>query len=293
MSTMKSVLITGASTGIGRSSALRLDSEGFQVFAGVRKPGDGDGLKKASTGGLIPVMLDVTDAKSIATVVKTVSEKTNGELSGLMNNAGLTGGGPVEMVPISKIRSIIEVNLISIFAVTQAFLPMLRKSKGRIINTGSIFGLIALPGRSIYAATKFALEAISESLRLELRPFGITVSVLEPGAIATEIWRKGSASTDEIIEQSQPGIYELYEPLLQFYKKSLRNKNIWHRKLLQIVSFMRSRQGSQNGIMLSVMTQNSCFGSNDYRKASGIGLFIRLYTNNCIPTVKEIEIRGS
>lgn len=219
MSTMKSVLITGASTGIGRASALRLDSEGFQVFAGVRKPGDGDGLKKASTGGLIPVMLDVTDAKSIAAVVKTVSEKTNGELFGLMNNAGLTGGGPVEMVPISKIRSIIEVNLISIFAVTQAFLPMLRKSKGRIINTGSIFGLIALPGRSIYAATKFALEAISESLRLELRPFGITVSVLEPGAIATEIWRKGSASTDEIIEQSQPGIYELYEPLLQFYKK--------------------------------------------------------------------------
>jgi NAD(P)-dependent dehydrogenase (short-subunit alcohol dehydrogenase family) len=219
MSNMKSVLITGASTGIGRASALRLDSEGFQVFAGVRKPGDGDVLKKASTGGLIPVMLDVTDAKSIATLVKTVSEETNGGLFGLMNNAGLTGGGPVEMVPISKIRSVIEVNLISIFAVTQAFLPLLRKSKGRIINTGSVLGLIAPPGRSIYSATKFALEAISESLRLELKPFGITVSVIEPGAIATEIWRKGSASTDEIIEQSQPDIYELYEPLLKFYKK--------------------------------------------------------------------------
>jgi len=168
----KSVLITGSSTGIGRASALRLDKEGFQVFAGVRKSSDGNALKNATSGKLIPVILDVTESESIAKAVKTVSEKTNGELYGLMNNAGVPGGGPVELVPIPAIRNVFEVNVISVFAVTQAFLPLLRKSRGRVVNTGSAFGLTALPGRSVYSASKFAVEAISESLRVELRPFG-------------------------------------------------------------------------------------------------------------------------
>jgi NAD(P)-dependent dehydrogenase (short-subunit alcohol dehydrogenase family) len=220
----KSVLITGSSTGIGRASALRLDKEGFQVFAGVRKSSDGDALKNASSGKLIPVILDVTESESIAKAVKTVSEETNGELYGLMNNAGVPGGGPVELVPIPAIRNVFEVNVISVFAVTQAFLPLLRKSRGRVVNTGSAFGLTALPGRSVYSASKFAVEAISESLRVELRPFGISVSVIEPGAITTEIWKKTTAKSEELILNANPDIYKLYASLMLFYKNKFENQ---------------------------------------------------------------------
>jgi len=125
----RSVLITGSSTGIGRASALRLDKAGFRVFAGVRKSSDGDALKNASSGRLIPVILDVTESESIAKAVTTVSKETNGELYGLMNNAGVPGGGPVELVPIPTIRNVFEVNVISVFAVTQAFLLCLEKAK--------------------------------------------------------------------------------------------------------------------------------------------------------------------
>lgn len=220
----KSILITGSSTGIGRASALRLDKEGFQVFAGVRKSSDGDALKSASSGRLIPVILDVTESESIAKAVKTVSEKTNGELYGLMNNAGVSAGFTLELTPISALRDVLEVNVISVFAITRAFLPLLRKSRGRIVNTGSVFGLTALPGRSIYSASKFAVEAISESLRVELRPFGISVSVIEPGAIATEIWKKGVAEYEELILNANPDIYKLYSSLMLFYKNNFENQ---------------------------------------------------------------------
>ena len=220
----KSVFITGSSTGIGRASALRLDKEGFQVFAGVRKSSDGDALKNASSGKLIPVILDVTESESIAKAVKTVSEETNGELYGLMNNAGVPGGGPVELVPIPAIRNVFEVNVISVFAVTQAFLPLLRKSRGRVVNTGSAFGLTALPGRSVYSASKFAVEAISESLRVKLHPFGISVSVIEPGAIATEILKKITAKSEELILNANPDIYKLYASLMLFYKNKFENQ---------------------------------------------------------------------
>jgi NAD(P)-dependent dehydrogenase (short-subunit alcohol dehydrogenase family) len=220
----KSVLITGSSTGIGRASALRLDREGFQVFAGVRKSSDGDALKNTSSGKLIPVILDVTEPESIAKAVETVSEKTNGELYGLMNNAGVPGGVTVELTPISVIRNVLEVNVISVFTVTQAFLPLLRKSRGRIVNTGSAFGLTALPGTSVYSASKYAVEAISESLRLELRPFGISVSVIEPGAIATEIWKKTTVRSTEIILNANPDISKLYGSLMLFYKNQFENQ---------------------------------------------------------------------
>jgi len=220
----KSVLITGSSTGIGRASALRLDKEGFQVFAGVRKSSDGDALKDASSGKLIPVILDVTEPESIAKAVKTVSEITNGELFGLMNNAGVSGGFTVELTPISALRDVFEVNVISVFAVTQAFLPLLRKSKGRVVNTGSVSGLTALPGMSVYAASKHAVEAISESLRVELRPFGISVSVLEPGVIATEIWKKSRAKIEALLSNVNPDIYKLYAPLTLSYQNIIEKQ---------------------------------------------------------------------
>ena len=156
--------------------------------------------------------------------MKTISTETNGELYGLMNNAGIPGGVTVELTPISVIRNVLEVNVISVFAVTQAFLPLLRKSRGRIVNTGSLFGLTALPGASVYSASKYAVEAISESLRLELRPFGISVSVIEPGAIETEIWKKTTAGGTELLLNANPDIYSLYAPLMLYYQGQLEKQ---------------------------------------------------------------------
>ena len=223
----------------------------------MRKSSDGDALKNASSGKLIPVILDVTESESITKAVKTISEETNGELYGLMNNAGIPGGGPVELTPISVIRNVLEVNVISVFAVTQAFLPLLRKSKGRIVNTGSVFGLIALPGTSVYSASKFAVEAISESLRVELRPFGISVSVIEPGAIATEIWKKKTAKSKELISNANPDIYKLYDSLMLFYKNSSKIRNIFLPNQSLTVHITHLLQKNLSIIMLLGVMQNS------------------------------------
>jgi len=221
MGKIRSVLITGSSTGIGRACALYLEKNGFQVFAGVRKKKDGEALVKAATGNLVPVVIDVTDGKSVADAVKVISKATGGELYGLMNNAGIGYGGAVEILLLKHIRQVIDTNLVGIFTVTKAFIPLLRKSIGRIVNTGSICGLSSLPGHSLYSATKFAVEAVSESLRLELRPFGIQVSVLEPGRIATEIWRKSDEAMPEIFSATNPEILALYKPLYVSYKKGI------------------------------------------------------------------------
>jgi len=214
----KTLLITGASTGIGRACALRMATAGFTVFAGVRKSGDGESLQKSASGKLIPILLDVTDVESIEKAVQTVSAAADGELYGLMNNAGISASGALETVPVSSIRDVMEVNVIGMFAVTKAFLPLLRKSKGRVVNTGSIAGLFATPGSSVYAASKFAVEGLSESLRLELRPFGISVSVLEPGAVRAEIWNKTRMAGEANRLNADPNVYKLYAPLMAFYK---------------------------------------------------------------------------
>ncbi|PKL15519.1 MAG: short-chain dehydrogenase/reductase [Spirochaetae bacterium HGW-Spirochaetae-5] len=221
MEKIRSILITGTSTGIGRACALKLDKEGFQVFAGVRRKSDGEALKKSSTGKLMPLIIDVTDMKTIENAFKIISKLTNGELYGLMNNAGVGGGGPLEITPMSIIRNAVETNLLGNFSVTRTFIPLLRKSRGRIVNTASIFGLSALPGFSAYSATKFGVEAISQSLRLELRAFGITVSAIEPGAIATEIWPKARKTSEEIFSGSDPEIYSLYSKMIQHFRKTV------------------------------------------------------------------------
>lgn len=219
MGAVKSILITGSSTGIGRASALRLDKEGFRVFAGVRRKADGDALKKTSAGKLVPVIIDVTDIKSIQKAARVVADAADGNLYGLMNNAGIAEGSTVEMTPIGNVRNVIETNLVGMIAVTQAFIPMLRKAHGRIVNTASIFGRTALPGSGIYAASKFGIEGLSESLRLELKPFGITVSVIEPGAVATELWRKSKETNDKIYAKTDPEILKLYQKLYLAYEK--------------------------------------------------------------------------
>ena len=183
------VVVTGASTGIGEAAALHLKELGFEVRAGVRKDEDAERLRAQ---GVSPLKLDVTDTSSVAAAAAEVGE----EVFGLVNNAGVAVSAPVEFVPIDQLRRQLEVNLIGQVAVIQAFLPALRQSHGRIVNISSIGGRIALPLASPYAASKFALEAVSDSLRREVAQFGIEVSLVEPGGVKTPIWKKGTETAE-------------------------------------------------------------------------------------------------
>lgn len=205
------VVITGASSGIGRASALRLDQLGLRVFAGVRREEDGAALQCKASDRLIPILLDVTRADSITSAVDTVTTAVAGTgLAGLVNNAGIAIAGPLEFLPISEVRKQFEVNVIGQIAVTQAFLPLLREGRGRIINIGSLGGRIAMPFAGPYNASKFAMESLTDSLRLELRPWGIRVSIIEPGFIATPIWEKSITAADDIFKNLPQQAHHLY-----------------------------------------------------------------------------------
>jgi NADP-dependent 3-hydroxy acid dehydrogenase YdfG len=186
----QAIVVTGASTGIGKATALHLDKLGFKVFAGVRKESDGQALRKETSNKLTPIFLDVTDSNSITAAMDTVSKETGGELYGLVNNAGVSLNGPLELVPTSKIKQLMDVNVLGLLAVTQAFLPLLRQSKGRIINISSGHGLVAVPDKSAYAASKFAVQAITDSLRVELCPFDVSVSSIVVGKVDTAVLGK-------------------------------------------------------------------------------------------------------
>jgi NAD(P)-dependent dehydrogenase (short-subunit alcohol dehydrogenase family) len=200
----QTVLVTGASTGIGEATALRLKGVGWDVVAGARKDADLERLREA---GLTPVRLDVTDPDTIAAARDELGGRA---LGGLVNNAGVAFGAPIEFVPIDDLRRQLEVNVVGQVAVIQAFLPALREGSGRIVNVSSIGGRIALPMVGPYAASKFALEAISDSLRRELRPWGIHVALVEPGAVATPIWEKGRETADRLEAQMGQEARTLY-----------------------------------------------------------------------------------
>lgn len=211
--TRGAVVITGASTGIGHASALHLSSMGFQVFAGVRRDEDAERMRAAGDGSIEPLHIDVTDQGSIDAAAETVRAATGGSIAGLVNNAGIAVPGPLEHLPMEEFRRQIEVNLTGQVAVTQAFLPMLRRSRGRIVNIGSIGGRVALPLLGPYAASKHAMEGLTDSLRRELRPAGIEVSIIRPGPIATEIWERGNNKADELLER-MPEAQEHYGPAI-------------------------------------------------------------------------------
>ncbi len=193
------MVITGASTGIGAACALDLAVRGWRVFAGVRKSADGDALKATSPAGVEPVLLDVTDPLSIGNAARFVTEAVGpGGLAGLVNNAGVAVTGPLEALPIAALRNQFEVNVIGQIAVTQAFLPLVRQGRGRIVNMGSIAGRATTPLMGPYCASKFALESLTDALRLELQPWGIHVSIIEPGAIATPLWDKSKRASVEV-----------------------------------------------------------------------------------------------
>jgi len=183
----KSVLISGASTGIGKALSLNLDRHGYQVFAGVRNPRDAEALTKQATSWLTPVILDVTIPDTIYAACAEVSSKTGGELFCLVNNAGISVNGPLEFMPLQDFRQQMEVNLVGQLALTQACMPLLRHGKGRIIFVSSVNGRLAVPFLGPYAASKAALISISDTLRLELAPWGMPVSVLIVGSVRTPI----------------------------------------------------------------------------------------------------------
>jgi NAD(P)-dependent dehydrogenase (short-subunit alcohol dehydrogenase family) len=201
------VLITGASSGIGEATALRLAGSGWRVLAGVRASADGDRLRAAAGDRLEPVIIDITEPASIAAAAAAVGDEP---LDGLVNNAGTAFVMPVEFLPPDQLRRQLEVNLVGHVAVTQTLLPNLRSARGRIVNVGSIAGRSALPFLGAYAASKHALEAVTDALRVELRPFGIEVAVIEPGTIATPIWRKGGERFQELAAEIPAALGELY-----------------------------------------------------------------------------------
>jgi short-subunit dehydrogenase len=216
----RAVVITGASTGIGAACALHLDRLGFAVFAGVRKSEDGVALQKAGSDRLVPLELDVTDLTTIQKSHAVVLEATKKRgLFGLINNAGIAVVGPLEAVPISDLRQQLEVNVIGQVAVTQEFLPLVRQARGRIVNMGSIAGLSTMPLMGPYSASKFALEAITDALRLEVQQWGIHVAIIEPGAIATPIWNKSTIEAAEREAAIETELRTLYKPVVAAVRK--------------------------------------------------------------------------
>jgi NAD(P)-dependent dehydrogenase (short-subunit alcohol dehydrogenase family) len=207
------VVISGASTGIGKACALLLDRSGFRVFAGVRREEAANELRQAASSRLYPVILDVTQPEHIIRAVETVKENLGSasRLFGLVNNAGICAASPTEFVPIDLLRRHLEVNVIGHIAVTQAFMPLIRSGKGRIINIGSATGRFALPYLGAYSASKHAMAALTDALRIELRPWRISVSIIDAGTVETPMWEKAIAQSHDLLDTGLPApARELY-----------------------------------------------------------------------------------
>jgi NAD(P)-dependent dehydrogenase (short-subunit alcohol dehydrogenase family) len=219
----KAILVTGGSSGIGKATALLLDAAGYGVFAGVRKESDGEALAREASSRLTPLLLDVTREESVAAARGQVVAATGGRLFGLVNNAGVSLNGPLELVPTPEIRKVMEVNVVGLLAVTRAFIPMLREGRGRIINISSGHGVLAVPDKSVYAASKFAVQAISDSLRIELRPFGIGVSSLVVGKVDTAVLGKILEEREKLAEAADPAVLAMYKPLFEFFDREVKS----------------------------------------------------------------------
>jgi NAD(P)-dependent dehydrogenase (short-subunit alcohol dehydrogenase family) len=232
----QSVFITGASSGIGKACALSLAAEGFRVFAGVRKLADGEALRreqKATNGQaanasrefeIEPILIEVTDSASVAEAARTLEERLGGKgLDGLINNAGIAISGPLEFLPFAQFEQQMRVNVNGQLAVTQACLPLLRRAKGRIIFMSSESGRFALPLLGAYAASKFALEGLADSLRVELSPAGIRVVVIEPGTIKTPIFDKAVDMNEKLLSSMPSQAQVLYERELKVLRQSSKH----------------------------------------------------------------------
>jgi NAD(P)-dependent dehydrogenase (short-subunit alcohol dehydrogenase family) len=227
------VLVTGASTGIGEATVLHLKELGFDAVGAVRKDEDAQRLRSA---GVRAVKLDVADPESIAAAR---AELGDGPLAGLVNNAGIAVAAPLEFIPLDQLRHQLEINVIGQVAVTQAFLPSLRLARGRIVNVSSIGGRVALPLVGAYNASKFALEAVSDSLRRELLPHGVDVVVIEPGGVKTPIWKKGNELAADMQDGMPAEAGELYGTMIEELRKETvrieRERGIEPREVAEVI----------------------------------------------------------
>ncbi len=216
----RTVVITGASSGIGRASALLLARSGFTVFAGVRKASDADALRREGGEHVVPLLVDVTDRDMIASAAEEV-ERRVGEhgLDGLVNNAGVGLAVPMESVPLDEVRRLFEVNVFGQLAVTQAFLPAIGRARGRIVDVGSVGTHVALPFGGVLAGTKSALGAFNDALRLELRPFGIRVVLIEPGSIHTPAVEKTLGAAESAVRALPIEAAERYGEMLRTFMR--------------------------------------------------------------------------
>jgi NAD(P)-dependent dehydrogenase (short-subunit alcohol dehydrogenase family) len=218
----RTALVTGASTGIGNTVAHRLARDGWRVYASVRKQDDADRLIRESGSAIIPLIFDITDPAGIEAAAKRIRDECGPRgLNGLVNNAGVAIAGPLEFIPIDELRRQLEVNVTGHVAVTQALMPSIRRATGRIVFIGSISGRSSLPFMGPYSASKFALEAIADSWRLELRPFGMHVAIVEPGVIATPIWDTATRTGDANIARMAPEADTYYGKALAGIRKRI------------------------------------------------------------------------
>jgi len=213
-------LITGASTGIGRATALRLTGAGWTVLAGVRKVADGESLRSAGGERMMPLEIDVTDRTQIESAAERVAEIAPGGLNALVNNAGIGIGGPLELISEESLRAQFDVNVFGQIAVTRALLPALRRARGRIVILSSVGGRVALPLSAPYGASKHALEAIGDALRGELHSSKVKVVLIEPGSVATPIW--GTSRTEAEQVSIPPELQNEYGHVPAALEKALR-----------------------------------------------------------------------
>ncbi len=224
----RAVVVTGASSGIGKAIAIHLAQRGFLVFAGVRRPEDEAALAAAAgaDGELVrPVNLDVTVEEQVCAVADTVRAQGT-PLAGVVSNAGIAVAAPMEFVPLSDLRRQFEVNVVGAVATIQALMPQVRESRGRLVMIGSISGLVSSRVLGAYAASKFALEAVSDALRRELADWGIPVSVVEPGRIATPIWSKSVGEALERLERMPPEALRYYEGMIDEVREGAKQAEV-------------------------------------------------------------------
>jgi NAD(P)-dependent dehydrogenase (short-subunit alcohol dehydrogenase family) len=211
------VLVSGASTGIGQATVTLLAREGFVAFAGVRNESDAARLRAAHRD-IRPVLFDVTDYSAIERAIGEVAA-SGVPLLGVVSNAGIAVGGPLEHLPVAELRRQFDVNVFGAMALVRAVLTYLPEQRGRIVFVGSIAGRLAVPYVGPYSASKFALRALADALRLELAPAGIAVSLIEPGSVKTPIWRKGRESRDRLTallgSNARPHYYRALEAVLR------------------------------------------------------------------------------
>ena len=219
----ENVLITGASSGIGYATALYLDKVGYKVYACVRKEADKKKLQENSSDKLEALILDVCDLISIQNAFVHIQANTGDSAFHLINNAGLSINGPLELLDHSDIKKVIDVNLTGLLTVTNIFLPLIRKSKGRIINISSGHGLMAIPDKSVYAASKFGVQAACDSLRVELKPFGVEVISIIVGKVNTSVLGKILDGRSAMIGKANPETYEVYKTLIEYFDKEVKN----------------------------------------------------------------------